>query len=223
MKILSKIKILNAIKNPKSALPIVLLKLGIFDKLIYFTDYIFDYSRNIKTSNIVTNSDLSAIDPLSQTHATHYGPYPVFMLWMLKGTFKKYNSSHFIDIGCGKGRVCFYASKMFQRVTGIDFSPILIDEAKQNLINFNTSFKRDINFELIDARRYLLPNEKCLIFMFNPFDDFILKDLLHNNKFHFRNHNSVIIYANPKWSDTLKSFGFVQIFDVQGVHGYTLQ
>jgi hypothetical protein len=98
---------------------------------------------------------------------------------------------------------------MFQRVTGIFFSPILIDEAKPNLINFNTPFKRNINFELIDARRYLLPNEKCLIFLFNPFDDFILKDLLYNNKLHFRNYKSVIIYANPKWSDTLKYFGFV--------------
>ncbi len=223
MKIFNRIRILKAIKNPKSALPIVLIKLGIFDKLIHFTDYIFDYSRNIKTSNIVANSDLYAIDPLSQTHATHYGPYPVFMLWMLKGIFKKYNSSHFIDIGCGQGRVCFYATKMFQRVTGIDFSPILIDEAKQNLKNFDNPSKREITFELIDARRYLLPNEKCVIFLFNPFDDFILKDLLFNNEFHFRNYKSIIIYANPKWSDTLKSFGFVQIFEVQGVHGYSLQ
>jgi SAM-dependent methyltransferase len=223
MKVSKGIRILKAIKNPKSALPTLLSNLGIFDKLIIFTNYIFDYSRNIETSKIVANSDLYAMDPFSQTHATHYGPYPVFMLWILKGTFKKYNSFHFIDIGCGKGRVCFYATKIFQNITGIDFSPILIDGAKQNLKKFNIPFKRKINFELIDARRYLLPNENCVIFMFNPFDDFILRDFVSINESHFKNHKSIIIYANPKWADTLKSFGFVQIFEVQGVRGYSLQ
>jgi SAM-dependent methyltransferase len=223
MEISNMIRVLKAIKNPKSAFLILLLRLGVFDKLIYFTDYIFDYSNNIKTSEIVDNSDLYAIYPLSQTHATHYGPYPVFMLWMLKGIFKKYNSFHFIDIGCGKGRVCFYAIKIFQTVTGIDFSAKLIDEARQNLSNFNIPYKREINFELIDDRRYLLPNEKCVIFLFNPFDDFILKDFLLINESHFRNHKSFIIYANPKWPDALKSFGFVQVFEVQGVRGYSLQ
>jgi hypothetical protein len=114
MKILNKINIVNVIKNPKSALPLVLLKLGIFDKLIHFTDYIFDYSINIKTSNIVTNSDLYAIDPLSQNHATHCGPYPVFMLWMLKGTFKKYSSSHFIDIGLERKEFVSMLQKCFK-------------------------------------------------------------------------------------------------------------
>jgi SAM-dependent methyltransferase len=223
MKILNRNRILKVIENPKSALPILLIKLGIFNKLIHFTDYMFDYLRNIKTSEIVYNSDLYAIDNFSQTHATHYAPFSVFMLWMLKDTFKKCNSSHFIDIGCGKGRVCFYATKMFQRVTGIDFSPILIDEAKQNLKNFDVPYKNELNFELLDARRYLLPNEKCVIFMANPFDDLILKEFLFINESHFRNYKSVIIYATPKWGDTLISFGFVQIFEVQGVRGYSLQ
>ena len=96
MKISNSSKILKAIKNPKSLLLLLLIKLGVINKIIYITDYIFDYSRNIKTSEIVASSELNSVDPLSQNHATQYAPYPVFMLWILKGTFKKYNSSHFI-------------------------------------------------------------------------------------------------------------------------------
>jgi SAM-dependent methyltransferase len=216
-------RFLKAIKDQKSVVLIILLKLEIFNKIIRITDYVFDYSRNINTSNTVANADLDAIDPISQSHATHYAPYPIFMLWMLKRTLMNYNSYHFIDIGCGNGRVCFYATKIFSKVTGIDFSPRLIDEAKHNLEGFNKYYPKEINFILIDARGYLLPDEKCVIFMFNPFDDIILKDFLLINEHHFRDHKSVIIYANPQCADTLISLGFDQIFEIQGVRGYLIR
>jgi SAM-dependent methyltransferase len=221
MKYQIKSKILKGIKDPKSALVFFLLKIGIFNQVIYFVDYIFDHYRNIETSKIIVNSDLDSIDALSQVHATKYEPLPVFMLWLLKGIFKKYNSYHFIDIGCGKGRVCFYATKIFRRVTGIDFSPKLINEANNNLKNINISFKGEIEFTLADARRYVLPNEHCVIFIANPFDDYILKEFLSLNEPHFKSYKSIIIYAYPEWADTLLSFGFIQIFAIQRMQGYS--
>jgi SAM-dependent methyltransferase len=216
-------KILKGIKDPKSALVFLLLKIGIFNKVIYLVDYIYDHSKNIETSILVGESDLDSIDGLSQAHANKYAPTPVFMLWMLTGIFKKYKSYHFIDIGCGKGRACFYATKIFRRVSGIDFSPKLINEANQNLKNINMSSKQEIELKLADARRYVLPNENCVIYLGNPFDNHILKEFLSLNKSHFKNYKSIIIYIYPEWADTLISFGFIQLFTIQRIQGYSFQ
>jgi SAM-dependent methyltransferase len=220
MKLLN--KTLTAINNPRQTIIILLYKFRIFKYVNSIVDYIFDYSNNIVTSGNVAISDLGAIDYLSQTHANRYGPARILYLWMSHGIFTKYKSYHFVDIGCGEGRACFYATKTNKRVTGIDFSPILIDKAKKNLANFTVPNQVNLTFELKDARQYLLPNEKCVVWLFSPFDDFILNEFLCINESNFRNHRSVIVYNTPNCPDTLKTWGFVKIYEQIGTHVYSL-
>ena len=48
--------------------------------------------------------------------------------------------------------------------------------------------------------------------MFNPFDDVILERFVRHNLDHFRQHRSVIAYANDVQRMTLVRFGFETIY-----------
>ena len=114
---------------------------------------------------------------------------------------------HFIDIGCGKGKQCIYAKKYFNinSIVGIDFSKELIDIANQNLSNLNY---KNINFFVADAIEWKLPDEYCIVFLYNPFNEVILEKFILNNFNHFKDHKSIVCYANDMHRKILTNFGF---------------
>ena len=79
---------------------------------------------------------------------------------------KRSTEEYFIDIGCGKGRACFYASRKYPRLIGIDFSPSLIRAAQENLKAFRGA-KGNISFMVRDARIFDLPESGSLVYLFN--------------------------------------------------------
>ena len=57
-----------------------------------------------------------------------------------------------------------------------------------------------------------MPDSKCLIFLYNPFDDIILEKFVANNYSHFKRHESVIAYAFDVHRETLLLNGFRTVF-----------
>jgi predicted RNA methylase len=99
----------------------------------------------------------------------------------------------FCDIGCGLGRGLLVASEVgFGGLKGIDISPILLNSCKKNIL------KRGLSVELIctDVDNFELPDEKLVIYMFNPFGEDRMRRLV--KKLESRNEESLIIYYNPK-------------------------
>ena len=81
--------------------------------------------------------------------------------------------------------------------------------------NILTSLKND---EIIvfnaDASKYILEDKSYFIFMFNPFDEFIMKKFIKNNYSNFVKNKSVIAYSNSNELETLKKFtSNIQIID----------
>tara|TARA_B100001093_G_scaffold484099_1_gene517212 strand:+ start:700 stop:1569 length:870 start_codon:yes stop_codon:yes gene_type:complete len=56
---------------------------------------------------------------------------------------KKYKKKKLLDIGCGSGDLCFYASKITKQSVGIDFSSKMINIANKKFIKKNLSFIDD--------------------------------------------------------------------------------
>jgi SAM-dependent methyltransferase len=118
---------------------------------------------------------------------------------------------HFIDLGSGKGKACFYAAAnyRFRRLVGVEFSAPLVRAADHNIRKFGAD---NICFVNADAAGFSLPAGDNLVYLFNPFGEAILLEFLKNNMDKFRRSRSIIAYANDKHRLCLAKAGFVTLF-----------
>ena len=89
----------------------------------------------------------------------------------------------FVDVGCGKGRACFYAQRWFDVVYGIERDYNLCEAARFNVPHVTILNK--------DAR-YTQINVDCVIFMFNPFEQDVMDSFIDENGLFIK----LIIYIN---------------------------
>lgn len=122
--------------------------------------------------------------------------------------------NHFLDIGCGKGRaLCVAAHQGFKKVTGIDFSKELCDDANENLTKTKQKIPT-LQFNVInnDAFYFEIPDDVDCIFFFNPFDEIIMSAVV-NNIFESLQNNPrklYIIYVNPLHKEQFLKAGFTE-------------
>jgi len=103
----------------------------------------------------------------------------------------------FVDVGCGSGISTLYVADNYnlKKYIGFDFDPELIKKAELNRKLFNMENK-SLTFVQENAKSYTLPNEKCLLFMFNPFGLETMKIFIENNLDLLTGTASIIAYAN---------------------------
>lgn len=90
----------------------------------------------------------------------------------------------FIDVGCGKGKVCLLwtmlnkKSQVQQPVMGLDYYLPFIDTAKRN---HQKLFKNEGNFVHCNAKdfHFLALKKPLIIYLFNPFEEPMLNELLN--------------------------------------------
>ena len=183
-------------------------------KIFDFEDYLFEKKYSLELSSRGGREEnLIASDKEALSHATAYQAVWSRNLRELFNEAKKtsYKFENFIDIGSGKGKACFYAytKHLFNHIIGVDFSEPLVQIANRNKVKIKS---QNISFVCADATKFELPEQANLIFMFNPFDSVVLEKFISNNIGHFKNHNSVIAYANDMERQSLTRFGFETIF-----------
>ena len=89
----------------------------------------------------------------------------------------------FIDMGSGKGRMLFVAAEYpFRRVMGVEFSYDLHEEALANIGTYRRGRLRCGAIESVhaDAAAFEFPDEKLVIYMFNPFGPEVMRAMLAN-------------------------------------------
>lgn len=87
----------------------------------------------------------------------------------------------FIDLGSGKGRALLMASDYpFRRIIGVELLPELHAIAEENVRKYSSQRQQCRNFELHcgDARRFQLPPEPLVVFIFDPFPGDILREVI---------------------------------------------
>jgi precorrin-6B methylase 2 len=110
----------------------------------------------------------------------------------------------FYDLGCGKGRiVCSAARFRLRRVVGIELSRTLCDRADRNARRLRGR-KSPIEILCQDAATADL-SDGTVYFMFNPFGNDTLRDVLANiaNSIKVNPRPIVITYFNPKGAELL--------------------
>ncbi len=111
-----------------------------------------------------------------------------------------------IDVGCGNGLASIYVAAKFGLKSQLlfDFDSRCIEQSKKKYEIFKNSFLgiffrlNDPEYMHADAAQDQLPkelNDKNIIYMYNPFDEFVLSRFLEIN-IELINSGSVIFYLN---------------------------
>ncbi len=150
------------------------------------------------------------------SHATIYMPASYDLMEELFNKLKGKRLQHFTDIGCGKGRAMGVAAHYnFTSVTGIDFSDELYNNAKQNMESIQARFPL-LTCELVkgDALYYTIPADTDCIFLFNPFDETIMRGVIKNIELQrLKTAREVfIIYINPMHKNVFFENGYKEVF-----------
>ena len=116
-----------------------------------------------------------------------------------------------LDAGCGKGKMLYFLTKFpFGKICGLEYSPKLVEIARRNMSKIRNGGGVEIIhgdasvFDDIDRYNYF--------YIFNSFDDTIMKPFLRNIKASLsRTPRKIhIIYFNPLQHELLISEGFTQ-------------
>jgi SAM-dependent methyltransferase len=121
------------------------------------------------------------------THVKNASEYQPVNFYVLEYAFEwlknnKRLGNVFLDIGCGKARTLIVAGHYgYQQLLGVEFSQSLCAEANLNLEKLCQSFSSvKFQIECADAASYAIANEVDTIFMFNPFDEVVMKEVIKN-------------------------------------------
>jgi SAM-dependent methyltransferase len=153
------------------------------------------------------------------SHATIYMPASYDLLETVFKEIKNDLPKHLLDIGCGKGRVmCVAANFGIKKITGIDFSKQLCNEADNNLNNTKEKFPA-LQHKIInnDAFYFDIPDDVDCIFLFNPFDDIIMSAVVNNIQKSIKQNprKITIIYLNPLHKHLFFNQGYKVIFETK--------
>ena len=152
-------------------------------------------------------------------HGGHYlGTTPRSGRHMLRQLpVKDFSNYVFMDFGSGKGRMLLIASELpFRRIMGIEFIAKFDAVARQNIKNYRNPQQKcfDITSLHLDATQFQFPAEPSIVYFYNPFDQFILSQVIENLDRSLIEHprDVVLMFRNPKGTDVLQSSSQVKLF-----------
>ncbi|RPE05953.1 class I SAM-dependent methyltransferase [Chitinophaga lutea] len=156
-----------------------------------------------------------ALSKDDRRHATWYEPVNYYSAGWLFGQLQPADISvHFLDVGCGKGRVlAIAAAHGFTKITGIDFSPRLC-AAAMRLVDELQARHPALSAEVIcmNVRDYAVPDTVGVIFLFNPFTDDMMAIFIAQvmASLHRRPRRLKVLYANPQCKEPWLDAGFTE-------------
>jgi len=192
-----------------------------------YVDLRFDQKYGTDTRGMVEVEDLQT-NLVTQRYATRYQATPKKIFdKMMDLVSIKFDEFVFVDFGSGKGKVLLFASKFpFQKIIGVEFSKKLHKVAKQNVDLFLARTGRTNNFELhcMDVTQFILPRQKTVLFLYNPFQETVMKAILKNLAILYAENplEFIILYYNPECAKTFSEFGFLRLVEENSTyHIYT--
>ena len=192
-------------------------KITIWINEIY--NYLFILLNNIKFYDLVDPKNFIS------SSSSKKNSYALMNVWLLNlrrlikilQQQKHIENYHFLDVGRGNGLPIIYVAKKFKfkSISGFDFIDEHIEKTKENIKKDLKSEKNNTNIFLDDANKIKLDDKPYFIFMFNPFDNFIMKKFLLNNIDILKKNKSVIGYANYMQLETIKKFTYKKIIKIE--------
>ncbi len=146
----------------------------------------FDLENGVRTSGLVAARDLGT-GHRHQRHATAYyaiAPsvfHSLIARWRRTRGVAPLEEYTFIDLGAGMGRAMLMAAEMpFRAVLGVEFQSSLARIGRNNMAQWRATGRAQAPMRMYccDAVEFPLPAGPCVVFLFNPFGEPVMKRLL---------------------------------------------
>jgi SAM-dependent methyltransferase len=165
----------------------------------------YDYAHGVDTSGKLPSHLLAPGKPVDERRAEYLAAQPSIIRQVL-AAIPDPQHCHFLDLGCGKGRVLLVATEFpFAAITGVELSPTLSRIARRNARVFSRVHpdRTPISVVTGDALEHELPAEKLAIFLYNPFESPMVAQLLHRIESSLRttDRELYVVYYTPKHAD----------------------
>ena len=167
-------------------------------------DHAFDFRRGTDTGGRFELKHLT----ITGANRDRAGGYEASRVILLRKVFKKVQplmppESVLVDLGCGKGRVLLVAAEFrIKKVRGVEFAHELCELAKRNWAKFQarTGTTTECSIVEADAANYPIHSDENVFFMFNPFDETVMEQVMRNiaASLEERRRKVWIIYYNPR-------------------------
>jgi hypothetical protein len=174
-----------------------------------FGDAAYDWDHRVNT--------MSAGVPWRERLLGHFhSPYqptdPALFHEMLAQLSLDFSQFTFVDLGSGKGRTLLLAADYpFARIVGVELLPKLHRIAVENIRVYQSAGQRCFAIESIacDAREFTFPPAPTVLYLFNPFPELILEQVLRRLEQSLRKHPRpvVVLYHNPQLTSVLEQSG----------------
>jgi len=165
----------------------------------------FDNQYGIRTSGFLPGSVLRLPDPDKKNTAYigYLGVQPSIMRRALN-VLPHQDNATFLDLGCGKGRALVVAAEFpFRSVIGIEISPELVRVAKKNAQVVAQNFPERTLITVVNgnALDYALPEGNLIVFLYNPFGECLIRELLAKIETALlkKDRSIWVVYINPVW------------------------
>lgn len=180
-------------------------KRGFFYSLkLALAELSFDFTYQTDTITIQPVAEMSDVADEDKAHAAHYQPSYV---WIISRMFKILSpltkeQGTFVDLGSGKGRAMMMAALQgYSPIIGVEFSKSLSRICEKNIENFKRKSKKSSRFNAVTMNviNYKIPLDTSVIFLGNPFNEHIMKDVLTQIDFSLKAspRDIYIAYFNP--------------------------
>jgi len=131
----------------------------------------------------------------------------------------------FIDLGSGKGRTLLMASDYpFRRIIGVELLDELHQIARRNIASYHSERQKcfDIEAYSADARTFQFPQEPVVLYLFNPFPDYVLQAVLEKLRSSVASlpREVYVIYHNLVHEELFKSQSWLR--EMQRTHQYAI-
>ncbi|MCW2993157.1 MAG: hypothetical protein JWQ18_652, partial [Conexibacter sp.] len=146
-------------------------------------DAAFDRRLGVETSGIVRLHEL-AFESENKEHGARYQATSPQAFGDIMDKLELGDGElTFIDVGSGKGRALLLASQLpFRRLVGVEFSPELTATAERNVASWRerTPGCPEVELLCLDATAYAFPDEPLLVYLYNPFEEPVMLEVLAN-------------------------------------------
>lgn len=176
----------------------------------------FDLKYGTDTSGIIKPGALDIPDGMA-AHAVQYQTAIVeVFLDILNSLPISYEEFLFIDLGSGKGRALLLASQFpFKRIIGVELSENLHMIACRNIQIYRDEGQYCHNIQSIceDVAKYEIPYEKTVFYLFNPFDEYVMRAALLNIEYSISKYprDIYICYLKPVYRHVFDRAPFLKI------------
>ena len=162
-----------------------------------YGDIDFDWEHRVDTTE-ATVSFRNRL--LGVFHSAYQPTQPDAFHEMMSALGIDYSQFTFIDLGSGKGRTLLMASEYpFRRILGIELIPELHRIALENFAKYKNGLGDRVQSICADARTFKFPSEPTVLFLFNPFPQAVLEQVLNNLSQSLEKDKRVVylVYHNP--------------------------